>query len=503
MTLPFLYRIALAAATLSMLVMTPNSIAQKKTAERAAQGPRAIAVVQWQTDAQGRAVPRLLPVAILDEGRFYDASVYRATPVPMALEQGTVYEAKWQGETLGYFRVDSAVRSPKQSFVGLGEWEDAPNKEEFSLRDRPQTAEIVRGPVREQENIETGDDREELRRKKVTEYDEEGREIDPATAKKDPDAPTLKRGRKDPEPIDRRPTAAPPRSDAPGPTPEEDDPDRPRYKRSPDGRVTVEKKGEAGKGGGMPRKPGALERGIEDDPDRPVLKRGKPAEREAKGTVNGLGRPLSNRVVSTIAGDEETENKTFEVAAVSDANESPLNESYKYQLQPDEQKALAEKLNRLMQAELRIWLTARNLSAAPAKVQTTNAKGVRLKRLQYEPLVSTLSAYDLETDNSAELVVSATQALAVPKGAPGKNAYMVMVARVNLTGEPRKLFLSITADGRLDAQPRLKLIDAVDADGDGRAELLFRRWTAADAPDFILYKVGMDGLKPLFTGGAR
>lgn len=490
----------------ALLALAPDSIAQKKTrSERQqAQGPRAIAVVQWQTDALGRAVPRLLPVAILDEGRFYDASLYRATPVPMALEPGTVYEAKWHGETLGYFSVNSAVKSPKQSFVGLGKWEDAPYNDELSLRDRPQTAEVVRGKLGEQVNVETGDDREELRRKKVTEYDEEGREIDPNAPKKDPDAPTLKRGNKNPEPLDRRPTVAPSRSTIPAPSAKsaDDDPDRPRYKRSADGKVTVEKRG-AEPATARPRSREAAGKTVEDDPDRPVMRRGKPSERAAEARGSAAAVAMSNRVISTVAGDEDIENKTYEVAAVSDAKINPLTESYKYNLQPDEQKALAEKLTRMAQDEMRKWLIAQNLSAAAARSQTTNSKGVRLKRLQYERLVSNLSAYDLETDNSAELILTATQPLAVPKGAAPKNAYLMMVARVNLTGEPRKLFSNITADGRLDAQPRLKLIDAVDADGDGRAELLFRRWTAEDASDFVIYRVGMDGLRAVFTGGAK
>ena len=35
----------------------------------------------------------LIPITILYDGEFYDASAYKAAPVPMALESGTVYEA--------------------------------------------------------------------------------------------------------------------------------------------------------------------------------------------------------------------------------------------------------------------------------------------------------------------------------------------------------------------------------------------------------------------------
>jgi len=45
----------------------------------------------------------------------------------------------------------------------------------------------------------------------------------------------------------------------------------------------------------------------------------------------------------------------------------------------------------------------------------------------------------------------------------------------------------------------MELIDAVDADGDGRGELLFRR-TFDDGSAYAIYRVTRDGLWPLFEG---
>jgi hypothetical protein len=42
----------------------------------------------------------------------------------------------------------------------------------------------------------------------------------------------------------------------------------------------------------------------------------------------------------------------------------------------------------------------------------------------------------------------------------------------------------------------MELIDAVDADGDGRGELLFRR--TFDGSAYAIYRVTADGLWPLF-----
>src|SRR5437016_1772122 len=82
---------------------------------RTERGPRAVAVIEWQADARGRAIPKLVPVVILDGGRLYNAGLYRATPVPMALEPGTVYEAQDAGEVLGYFTLKGAARSNAQA----------------------------------------------------------------------------------------------------------------------------------------------------------------------------------------------------------------------------------------------------------------------------------------------------------------------------------------------------------------------------------------------------
>ena len=52
----------------------------------------------------------LIPITILYDGEFYDASAYKAAPVPMALESGTVYEAVRAGVSQGLFTVSSALQ---------------------------------------------------------------------------------------------------------------------------------------------------------------------------------------------------------------------------------------------------------------------------------------------------------------------------------------------------------------------------------------------------------
>jgi hypothetical protein len=78
--------------------------------------------------------------------------------------------------------------------------------------------------------------------------------------------------------------------------------------------------------------------------------------------------------------------------------------------------------------------------------------------------------------------------------------YMItIVARQDVNGDLHKALANITDTQHLDAIPQLELIDAVDVDGDGRGELLFREVSEAGTA-FVIYRVIGDRLYPLFQG---
>jgi len=77
--------------------------------------------------------------------------------------------------------------------------------------------------------------------------------------------------------------------------------------------------------------------------------------------------------------------------------------------------------------------------------------------------------------------------------------YVTLVAKADIYGDLRKLKTSVTDDRHLDETPRLELIDAVDADGDGRGEFLFREVSNAGST-WAVYRAGADQLFPLFQG---
>jgi len=114
--------------------------------------------------------------------------------------------------------------------------------------------------------------------------------------------------------------------------------------------------------------------------------------------------------------------------------------------------------------------------------------------------VPSIRAFDVDYDNDAEIVLTARCALRKkPSTAALVNTYITYVARQELTGDLRKVFSDVTDDERLDVVGRLELVDAVDADGDSHAELLFRR-IGVTAQTFELYRAGRDQMWKLFEG---
>jgi hypothetical protein len=118
-----------------------------------------------------------------------------------------------------------------------------------------------------------------------------------------------------------------------------------------------------------------------------------------------------------------------------------------------------------------------------------------------------IRAFDLDLSNDAVLVMTAelpggntTQTM---KSAPGKSfsRYIALIARVDVDGNPERLSVSVTDSSRLDVTPRLELIDAVDVDGEGRGELLFRE-TSFDQKSFVVYGVGRSIVTKLFEGAS-
>ncbi len=409
---------------------------------------------------------RLVPITILYDGEFYDASAYKASPVPMALESGTVYEGVRTGVSQGLFTVTSALQG-NNTWVGNGTWqsnaaiaaakEAAAKRKEVMSKPAP---EPVEGP------------------------------------------PVLRRASAKPKPAEDAPAAAPPGSSpaspappasapapsAPPPAASDDDSDRPVLKRPA---------AEAAPIAPAPS-PGVGEAQAEADPDRPVLKRGAPTAEELK-------KRSASVVPSTTAAKDSHKPKASApegpiqvIPAISDAA-GPDPRPYAYTLKPEEEQKLRKKILLLAADEVRAW-AALPESVAPQRAPRSSRPGSKAKSPQPVFEDVQLRAFDLSNSNEPVLVLTAKARMpARPNAASDLQYIITLVARDDIYGDLHKAFASVTDSGHFDVLSRLELIDAVDADGDGRGELLFRQVSDAGSA-FVLYRVIGDRLWPLFQG---
>src|ERR1700730_16645849 len=107
---------ALVLAALALLLPPPGQ-AQLVRRAPSSKGPRALGLVELAPNGKAH----LIPVVIMVDGEFYDAGAYKASPVPMALEAQTVYEALRSGVSQGLFTVTGALQRPG-SWIAEGTW---------------------------------------------------------------------------------------------------------------------------------------------------------------------------------------------------------------------------------------------------------------------------------------------------------------------------------------------------------------------------------------------
>src|SRR5207253_1764607 len=84
---------------------------------KVSKGPRALGLLELA--ANGKA--HLIPITIMVDGKFYDAAAYKASPVPMAFQPETVYEALRAGISQGIFTILYA-RNSNDNWIADGIW---------------------------------------------------------------------------------------------------------------------------------------------------------------------------------------------------------------------------------------------------------------------------------------------------------------------------------------------------------------------------------------------
>jgi hypothetical protein len=371
---------------------------------------RAISLVELTIDYKGISTARVSPIAILDEGRFQDASTYKSTPRPMALDDGVVYEVQKTGQVVGYVTLGRAVKDKEGSWTTLGKWE-LPS---------PPKAEATPTPSA------TPDARPILHR---------GSKSDSTTASTGSPSPT--------------PSPTPVASPNPTPAPVAAEP---------------------------------------EDPNRPVLRRGRAgAEQPQSAGSQVSAKPVSSPGTSAAALPQKLTLPvgTHKLVGVSDTESSEAR-SYEFVWKKGEQAEMEAKMRRLALAQL-------PRENPPLSERSLTNIAIR--------------SFDLDLSNDAVMVLTAEipAGASAPgaKGAPARTVtrYLTLIARVDFEGTPQRLAVSLTDSSRLDVAPRLELIDAVDADGDGVADLLFRQY-GFDAKSFVIFGIGRSTVTKMFEGAS-
>jgi hypothetical protein len=485
-----LYRTARRAVILTGLAaaLVQSLPAQSAAPKKAIKGPRALGVVQLLPNGKAR----LIPVTILWDGEFYDASAYKAAPVPMALESGTVYEGIRTGVSQGLFTVTSALHG-NNTWLGDGTWQTA------SAIAAAKDAAAKKRAVMSKPAPEPPEGPPVLRRsspKSKSPGDSSAGSAPSGTTSSPSSSSAPAASSPTPEPADsNRPVLKRPAVDtsasAPTPSSEADaDSDRPVLKRPASDTPPV----------AAAPSPAVSEAQADADPDRPTLKRGAPTAEELKkrsaaaSAFAKSGKDVAPKS-STPAIVASAPSAAQLIPAISDAA-GPEPRPYAYSLKPEEELKLRKKILLLAADEVQAWATQPESAGSKPPARTAN-KG-KAPQPTFQDIQ--LHTFDLSNSNEPIVVMTATARMPVRPNTTSDLQYVItLVARDDMYGELHKVFASVTDNHHFDVLSRLELIDAVDADGDGRGELLFRQVSDGGSA-FVLYRVIGDRLWPLFQG---
>lgn len=427
-------------AVLPLAAQYPGTVDQKS---KQAQVLRAVAVLEWTGPAGKPKNSRLIPITVYDGENLQDAGVYLARPQPLAVDGGTEYFLEKNGKRVGRFDLQGAGQV-QGSWVGLGAWKPMP-------KPKLPPAELAMNQFDDEDS-----DRPVLHRK-----------VHPGEGPANGSGGKAQASRPAPPPDPDRPTLHKPASETASSAPAED-PDRPTLKKARS-------------------KKSALDAGYVEsvstltDPGRPRLLRGKSDQNGPALTPTLMGMPQDMQ----------------QMVAVSDAQDRPEHPwSFKWANPADEVKMKADMEDA---ARAALGLTTTPPAPAPApKRKTARAKAAPPPPPPAPaPLVGEkFRVFELAYGSGATMVLTGHTG-----GPIAQQKYVTLIAQPDLYGSLLVLFKNVTDNAHLDVTPRMKLVDAVDAMGDNRGELLFELYGFHER-QFALYRVLRGSVEKLFvTGG--
>jgi hypothetical protein len=442
--------VAVLLSVLPALAQYPGQVTEKTKDEPAL---RAVAVLEWTGPAGKPHASRLVPITIYDGEALQDAGIYLARPEPLAIYGGVEYILEKDGRHVGLFDLHSAGQQDG-TWLGFGSWKAMP---------KPKPASDAK--LAKIDEDDEYSDRPVLHRKHHG-ADASGKDSGSSPASNapvDPDRPTLHK------PADETASAS-----AGGDGGATSDPDRPKLNKPRSQKAAADV-------GSVESLPDLT------DPDRPRLLRGK---------YTAGGPPVAPSLLGLPA-------ETQQMVAVSDPRNRPEHPwDYKW-ANPEDQAKMKADMETIARAAL-------GLNTQPAAAPT--ARAAKAKPTQHSSTAPPLQQTDEDASSLHdeqfrvfELAYGAGATLVLTAHTDGPlihQKFVTLIGQPDLYGNVIVLMKSVTDGAHLDETPRMKLIDAVDAIGDNRGELVFEL-RGLSQRQFALYRVMRGSAEKLFvTGGA-
>ena len=464
-----------------------DKAADKASGKASGKAPvlRSVAVLEWIGEPGKPAASRLIPVAVFDGNQLNDGNIYMNRPQPLALDTGTEYELQQKGTPIGRFDLFQAGEH-EGAWRGYGVWKPLTSSAQAAAKAAVNTSSLyATGPV-------TDDDHPVLHRKhpKGTDGDDTPATSAPAAdASADADRPTLHKKNAAPEGGDdsvdsERPTLhrKSKNSDSSadsGDSTAAPDPDRPTLHRSH--KANAEEAGMAETSLATP------------DPDRPRLKRGKPAGSDSTEApkLDGLPATLQQAVAVSDAANHPDHPWRYSWADPADEEKmrSGLMDIARHELGLDTPVPAPTKPKRTTAAH-------RKATSAPPPADPVELADVRFQ--VFELAFGSPATMVLSAATPADRDLSPAPGGAANPSAAAPRKHVTLIAQPDLYGGILVVHKNLTDERHLDQTPQMRLVDAVDAMGDNRAELLFEL-RGDGQRQFALYRVTRGKAEEVFT----
>ena len=453
---------------------------------------RAVAVLEWTGEAGKPNASRLVPITVFDGQQFQDGGLYLARPEPLALEGGTEYALEVAGAQKGWFDVASA-QQVNGDWFGFGAWKPFVPTAPKKLRPSRVAPQVVH------EQNSGNDERPHFKTRPDNNSGSQPDQSSSGTGSQSGSQPA-------PQGSAQVGGSGNAGSDAPSAPA---DPERPTLHHRQKGGETAQPAAQ----------PGAPETTINaPDPDRPRLSHGRPADLATSSADAFNGGTKSSTELRATPTDLR------QMVAVSDDRKGDLH-AFNYEWPtPADAARVESQLVLTAQQLLAKQAASANAKQQPAGGASTSTRGTASMRTANS--VGPTATKAATTAHRTTHTTSHATSKAAPKLPPvtdinfhafaltyGGGATLVLTARTidddatrkeiavigqeDIYGAVQVLWSSITDAAHLDETPRMHLVDAVDAEGQGRADLLFEARTPTDRR-FVLFRIGAGKAERVF-----